>query len=123
MCTAAGYFWDGDALSTSRLISIISVLEAQILELNCCSSDPSYSSTFSTASYESYSSPGTGDTLQKSAGALQCKYTARRSSVSYSEMIWASIKSSNMRTVDSLGKASVPPSHRNGIKGQSTSGL
>lgn len=79
---------EGDALGASHLILMISVLEAQVLELKCCSPAPSHPSAFNTASYEFSSSLGMRDALQKTAGASQCEYTARRSSVSYSELIW-----------------------------------
>lgn len=92
VCAEARYFWEGDALGTSHLILIISVLEAQVLEMNYCSPAPSRSSAVNTASYESSSSLGAGGTLQKSAGAPQCGYTARRSSVSSSEQIWLVLK-------------------------------
>lgn len=48
-----------------HLIIIISVLEAQVLDLNCCSPVPSCSSAFSTASYETPAIWGQ-ETLSKS---------------------------------------------------------
>lgn len=73
MCTEAWYFWERISLSNRHLVIIISVLEAQVLDLNCCSLSPSCSSAFSTASYDHLSSSnlGTGHTLQKSAEAPQ----------------------------------------------------
>lgn len=68
---------EGDVLGASNLILIISVLEAQVLELNCCSPAPSHPSAFNTATYESSSSLGMRDTLQKTAGAPQCEYTVK----------------------------------------------